>query len=173
MLRQWSKKVRRIAARVDTKSRGGDQFEQQQAADENTDAKLNEQLKTSRTVAGTDARATNTPSWQIRKPSPLVIFSLPSALSTPPARRAIVCPTIGKKSDGERLGSGRSKGLAPTGSAMVEKKQKVTGRTPSQHPRTRSATVPSAVIGTVFNMVATLMTFRSVLLCLIVAKHFT
>jgi hypothetical protein len=39
------KKSRRAAARVDTKSQNGDQFEQQQAADQDADAKLNKQLK--------------------------------------------------------------------------------------------------------------------------------
>jgi len=39
------KKVRRSAARVDTKSQTGDQFEQQQAGDQNADAKLNKQLR--------------------------------------------------------------------------------------------------------------------------------
>jgi hypothetical protein len=39
------KKVRRLAAHAATQSKAGDQFEQQQAADQNADAKLNEQLK--------------------------------------------------------------------------------------------------------------------------------
>jgi hypothetical protein len=39
------KKVRRTASHVDARSQAGDRFEQQQAADQNADAKLNKQLK--------------------------------------------------------------------------------------------------------------------------------
>jgi hypothetical protein len=51
---------------------------------------------------------------------------------------------------------------------MAKRKQKAKQPQPAQ-PRSQ---ILSAVIGTMFNMVATAGTFGSVLLCLIVAKHF-
>jgi hypothetical protein len=60
-----------------------------------------------------------------------------------------------------------------SGSAqMAAKKQKAKDKKPLPSARSRSS-LGSAVIGTTFNMAATLATFASVLLCLIVAKHFT
>jgi hypothetical protein len=52
---------------------------------------------------------------------------------------------------------------------MATKKQKAKK---SQPPKSRSPLL-SAMIGTVFNMTATIVTFGSVLLYLIAAKHFT
>jgi hypothetical protein len=52
---------------------------------------------------------------------------------------------------------------------MATKKQKAKK---SQPPKSRSPLL-SAMIGTVFNMTATIATFGSVLLYLIVAKQFT
>jgi hypothetical protein len=52
---------------------------------------------------------------------------------------------------------------------MATKKQKAKK---SQPPKSRSPLL-SAMIGTVFNMTATIATFRSVLLYLIVAKQLT
>jgi hypothetical protein len=40
-------------------------------------------------------------------------------------------------------------------------------------PKQARSPIGSAVVGTMFNMVATTATFGSVLLCLIVAEHFT
>lgn len=54
----------------------------------------------------------------------------------------------------------------------MAKKQKAKNKKPSPPAQSRSP-IGSAVIGTVLNMAATLATFGSVLLCLIVAKHFT
>jgi hypothetical protein len=66
----------------------------------------------------------------------------------------------------------RSKDLTQQGSAqMAAKKQKVKNKKPP--PAQSRSSIGSAVIGTTFNMAATLATFASVLLCLIVAKHFT
>jgi hypothetical protein len=55
---------------------------------------------------------------------------------------------------------------------MATKKQKAKSKRPSPPAQSRSA-IGSAVISTTFNIAATLATFGSVLLCLIVAKHFT
>jgi hypothetical protein len=55
---------------------------------------------------------------------------------------------------------------------MPIKKQKAKNIKPSPQAQSRSP-IGSAVVGTMFNMVATTATFGSVLLCLIVAKHFT
>jgi hypothetical protein len=55
---------------------------------------------------------------------------------------------------------------------MAAKKQKAKNKKPPPSAQSRSS-IGSAVIGTTFNMAATLATFASVLLCLIVAKHFT
>jgi len=52
---------------------------------------------------------------------------------------------------------------------MATKRQKAKKLQP---PKSRSP-ILSAVIGTVFNMTVTIAMFGSVLLCLIVAKHFT
>jgi hypothetical protein len=52
------------------------------------------------------------------------------------------------------------------------KKQKSNSKKPSL-PAQSSLAVRSAVLGTVLNMFATIATFGSVLLCLVVAKHFT
>jgi hypothetical protein len=54
---------------------------------------------------------------------------------------------------------------------MATKKQKAINNKPS--PPQSGSSLRSTVIGTTFNMVATLATFGFVLLCLIVAKHFT
>jgi hypothetical protein len=62
--------------------------------------------------------------------------------------------------------------LTQQGSAMAAKKQKPKSKGPSS-PAQSSSPVRSAVLGTVLNMVATIATFGSVLLCLVVAKHFT
>jgi hypothetical protein len=53
---------------------------------------------------------------------------------------------------------------------MAAKKQKAKNKKPPPAP-SRSL-IGSAVIGTTFNMASTFATFGSVLLCLIVAKHF-
>ena len=53
---------------------------------------------------------------------------------------------------------------------MATKKQKTKNKKLS--PSTRSP-IGLALIGTVLNMAATVATFGSVLLCLVVAKHFT
>jgi hypothetical protein len=55
---------------------------------------------------------------------------------------------------------------------MAAKKQKTKSKRPSP-PVQSSSRVRSALIGTVLNMVATVATLGSVLLCLVVAKHFT
>jgi hypothetical protein len=55
---------------------------------------------------------------------------------------------------------------------MAAKKQKAKDKKPPPSAQSRSP-IGSAVIGTTFNMAATLATFASVLLCLIVAEHFT
>jgi hypothetical protein len=63
--------------------------------------------------------------------------------------------------------------MDPTGSGqMAAKKQKSKSKEPSS-PAQSSSPVRSAVLGTVLNMTATIATFGSVLLCLVVAKHFT
>jgi len=54
----------------------------------------------------------------------------------------------------------------------MAKKQKTKSRKPSPQAQSRSP-IGSAVIGTMFNMVATTLTSGSVLLCLILAKRFT
>jgi hypothetical protein len=56
---------------------------------------------------------------------------------------------------------------------MAARKQKANGKKPKAEPaaQLRSA-FRSALIGTVFNMAATTATCGSVLLCLVVAKHF-
>jgi hypothetical protein len=54
---------------------------------------------------------------------------------------------------------------------MVKKKQKAKDRKPQ--PVQSRLPIRSAVIGAVFNMAATAATFGSVVLCLVVAKHFT
>jgi hypothetical protein len=54
---------------------------------------------------------------------------------------------------------------------MAAKKQKVKNKK-APPAQSRSAILP-AMIGTVINMAATAATFGSVLLCLVVAKHFT
>jgi hypothetical protein len=51
---------------------------------------------------------------------------------------------------------------------MATKKQKA-----KQQPAQSRPPIQSAVIGTVFNMAATGATFAAVLLCLVIAKHFT
>jgi len=98
-----------------------------------------------------------------------VIFGLPSALITSLALRDIVLQTIGKQN--RRGRQGQVEGPDPTGSAMMTKKQKAKDKKPQ--PAQSRSPIRSAVIGTVFNMVATAATFGSVLLCLVVAKHFT
>ena len=103
------------------------------------------------------------------KPSALVIFGLPSALSSSPPQRAIVRSTIGTIRRGAS-GSGPMD-LTQQGFAMVAKKQKPKSKGPSS-PAQSSSPVRSAVLGTVLNIVATIATFGSVLLCLVVAKHF-
>jgi hypothetical protein len=50
--------------------------------------------------------------------------------------------------------------------------KKTKNRKPPPPTQARS-TIGSAVIGTMFNMVATTVSLASVLLCLIVARHFT
>jgi hypothetical protein len=55
---------------------------------------------------------------------------------------------------------------------MVAKKQKAQCKRPSP-PVQSSSQVRSALIGTMLNMAATVATFGSVLLCLVVAKHLT
>jgi hypothetical protein len=62
--------------------------------------------------------------------------------------------------------------LAKEDLQMASKKQKAKSKSPSL-PGSPQSSIGSAVIGTTFNMVATIATFGSVLLCLIVAKHFT
>jgi hypothetical protein len=57
-------------------------------------------------------------------------------------------------------------------SAVSVKKQKSNSKKPSLLSQS-SSPVRSAVLGTVLNMFATIATFGSVLLCLVVAKHFT
>jgi hypothetical protein len=104
----------------------------------------------------------------IHKPSLLVRFGLPSALSRLFCTRDIVLQTIGNKPTGER--AGQLEGADPTGSAMAAKMQKAKNKKPA--PKMRRSPVLPAVIGTLFNMVATIATFGSVLLCLVVAKHF-
>jgi hypothetical protein len=56
---------------------------------------------------------------------------------------------------------------------MAAKKQKAKDKKPPPPSAQSRSPIGSAVIGTTFNMAATLATFASVLLCLIVAKHFT
>ena len=60
-------------------------------------------------------------------------------------------------------------GLTQQENSMAKKKQKAK----KPQPAPSRPPILSAVIGTAFNMVATVGTFGSVLLCLIVAKHFT
>jgi hypothetical protein len=55
---------------------------------------------------------------------------------------------------------------------MAAQKKKTKNRKPPPPAQARPP-IGSAVIGTMFNMVATTATFGSVLLCLIVAKRFT
>jgi hypothetical protein len=55
---------------------------------------------------------------------------------------------------------------------MVTKKQKPKSKKPSPPAQNRSP-IRSAVVGTVLNMVATIATSGSVLLCLVAAKHLT
>jgi hypothetical protein len=66
----------------------------------------------------------------------------------------------------------RSKDLTQQDLQMPIKKQKAKNIKPSPQAQSRSP-IGSAVVGTMFNMVATTATFGSVLLCLFVAKHFT
>jgi hypothetical protein len=54
---------------------------------------------------------------------------------------------------------------------VATKKQKAKNK--KLQPTQSQSPVRSAVIGTVFNMAATAATCASVLLCLVVAKHFT
>jgi hypothetical protein len=54
---------------------------------------------------------------------------------------------------------------------MAAKKQKTRSKRPSP-PVQSSSRFRSAIIGTMFNMVATAATFGTVMLCRIVAKHF-
>jgi hypothetical protein len=56
---------------------------------------------------------------------------------------------------------------------MAAKKQKTKSKRSSPPSARSRSSLGSAVIGTIFNMAATLATFASVLLCLVVAKHFT
>jgi hypothetical protein len=56
---------------------------------------------------------------------------------------------------------------------MAAKKQKAKDKKPPPPSAQSRSPIGSAVIGTTFNMAATLATFASVLLCLIVAKHLT
>jgi hypothetical protein len=51
---------------------------------------------------------------------------------------------------------------------MTTKKQKA-----KQQPAQSRSPILSAVVGTVFNMAATAATSGAVLLCLVIAKHFT
>jgi hypothetical protein len=55
---------------------------------------------------------------------------------------------------------------------MAAKGQKPKSKKPSPAAQNRSP-IRSAVLGTVLNMAATIATFGSVLLCLVVAKHLT
>jgi hypothetical protein len=75
-----------------------------------------------------------------------------------------------KQTDGER--PGQVEGPDPTGSAMAAQKKNTKNR---KRPPPAHARLPigSAVIGTMFNMVAIVVALSSVLLCLIVARHFT
>jgi hypothetical protein len=82
----------------------------------------------------------------------------------------MVCPTIGNKSDGER--PGQVKNLTQQDLQMAAKGQKPKSKKPSPAAQSRSP-IRSAVLGTVLNMAATVATFGSVLLCLVVAKHLT
>jgi hypothetical protein len=54
---------------------------------------------------------------------------------------------------------------------MATKKQKAKNKKP--HPAQSRSPIRSAVVGTVLDMAATAATFGSVLLCLVIAKHFT
>jgi hypothetical protein len=54
---------------------------------------------------------------------------------------------------------------------MAAKRQNAKSKRPSPSAQS-SSRVRSAIIGTMFNMVASIATFGAVLLCLIVAKHF-
>jgi hypothetical protein len=56
---------------------------------------------------------------------------------------------------------------------MAAKKQKPKSKKPSSSPPQNRLPIRSAVVGTVLNMAATIATFGSVLLCLVVAKHLT
>jgi hypothetical protein len=56
---------------------------------------------------------------------------------------------------------------------MAAKKQKAKSKRPPPSSARSRSSPGSAVIGTIFNIAATLATFASVLLCLVVAKHFT
>jgi len=104
------------------------------------------------------------------KPSLPVTFSLPSALSSSPPRRAMVRPTIGTNPTGSvRI---RSKNLTQQDLQMAAKGQKQKSKKSSPVAQNRSP-IRSAVLGTVLNMAATIATFGSVLLCLVVAKHLT
>jgi hypothetical protein len=56
---------------------------------------------------------------------------------------------------------------------MPAKTQKANSKKRKAQPVTqKSSPLRSALIGTVFNMAATTVTFGAVLLCLVVAKHF-
>jgi hypothetical protein len=56
---------------------------------------------------------------------------------------------------------------------MTTKKQKPKSKKPSSPPAQNRSPIRLAVVGTVLNMAATIATFGSVLLCLVVAKHLT
>jgi hypothetical protein len=55
---------------------------------------------------------------------------------------------------------------------MAAQKKKTKNKKPPPPKQARSQ-IGSAVIGTMFNMVATTVSLASVLLCLTVARHFT
>jgi hypothetical protein len=82
----------------------------------------------------------------------------------------MVCPTIGNKSDRERRG--QVKNLTQHDLQMAAKRQKPKSGKSSPSTQGRSP-IRSAVVGTVLNMVATIATSGSVLLCLVAAKHLT
>jgi hypothetical protein len=82
----------------------------------------------------------------------------------------MVRPTIGTNPTGRvRI---RSKNLTQQDLQMAAKGQKQKSKKSSPVAQNRSP-IRSAVLGTVLNMAATIATFGSVLLCLVVAKHLT
>jgi hypothetical protein len=83
----------------------------------------------------------------------------------------MVRPTIGTNPTGSV--PVRSKSLTQQDLQMAAKGQKQKSKKSSPAAAQIRSPIRSAVLGTVLNMAATIATFGSVLLCLVVAKHLT